>query len=59
MKLLLVCEYWYGTGGWSYKGYLEQLGCEVRVFDFRQPFFTTGKKKASIFSMSASNWAWS
>ncbi len=42
MKLLLVCEYWYGTGGWSYRGYLEQLGCEVRVFDFRQPFFTTG-----------------
>lgn len=42
MKLLLVCEYWYGTGGWSYKGYLEQLGCEVRVFDFRQPYFTLG-----------------
>jgi spore maturation protein CgeB len=42
MKLLLVCEYWYGTGGWSYKGYLEQLGCEVRVFDFRKPYFTAG-----------------
>lgn len=42
MKLLLVCEYWYGTGGWSYKGYLEQLGCEVQVFDFRQPFFSAG-----------------
>jgi len=42
MKLLLVCEYWYGTGGWSYRGYLEQLGCEVEVFDFRKPFFTTG-----------------
>jgi len=42
MKLLLVCEYWYGTGGWSYKGYLEQLGCEVRVFDFRKPRFTAG-----------------
>jgi spore maturation protein CgeB len=42
MKLLLVCEYWYGTGGWSYKGYLEQLGCEVQVFDFRKPFFSAG-----------------
>jgi len=36
MKLLLVCEYWYGTGGWSYKRYLEQLGCEVHIFDYRR-----------------------
>ena len=42
MKLLLVCEYWYGTGGWSYKKYLEQLGCEVHVFDYRQAYFTLG-----------------
>jgi len=36
MKILLVCEYWYGTGGWQYKKYLEQLGCQVEVFDFRK-----------------------
>lgn len=42
MKLLLVCEYWYGTGGWSYRPYLEQLGCEVTVFDFRVPRFSAG-----------------
>ncbi len=42
MKLLLLCEYWYGTGGWSYKKYLEQLGCEVEVFDYRAKFFRAG-----------------
>ncbi|MCB2205488.1 glycosyltransferase [bacterium] len=50
MKLLLVCEYWYGTGGWSYKGYLEELGCEVQVFDFRKAYFSAG---ASVPVLSA------
>jgi hypothetical protein len=36
MNILLVCEYWYGTGGWSYKPQLERLGCGVRVFDYRR-----------------------
>jgi spore maturation protein CgeB len=42
MTILLVCEYWYGTGGWSYKPHLERLGCRVEVFDYRAPFFTAG-----------------
>ncbi|MBL0173773.1 MAG: glycosyltransferase [Ignavibacteria bacterium] len=42
MKLLLVCEYWYGTGGWSYRKHLERLGCEVEIFDYRRSFFSTG-----------------
>jgi len=42
MKLLLVCEYWYGTGGWSYKKYLEELGCSVEIFDFRKSYFSAG-----------------
>ena len=42
MKILLVCEYWYGTGGWGYRRVLEELGCEVEIFDFRKPFFTPG-----------------
>lgn len=44
MKLLLVCEYWYGTGGWSYKKYLEQLDCEVEIFDYRTSYFTLGNQ---------------
>ena len=50
MKLLLVCEYWYGTGGWSYRKYLEQLGCTVEVFDYRKIRFSTG---ASVPIVSA------
>ena len=42
MKILLVCEYWYGTGGWGYKRVLEEMGHEVEVFDFRQPRFSLG-----------------
>lgn len=42
MKVLLVCEYWYGTGGWSYKKHLEGLGCEVDVFDYRGSYFSVG-----------------
>jgi spore maturation protein CgeB len=44
MKVLLVCEYWYGTGGWSYKPHLERLGCEVEVFDYRKEYFAAGKQ---------------
>ncbi|HOJ05488.1 MAG TPA: glycosyltransferase [Bacteroidota bacterium] len=36
MNILLVCEYWYGTGGWTYKPALEALGCTVHVFDYRK-----------------------
>jgi spore maturation protein CgeB len=42
MRVLLVCEYWYGTGGWSYRKYLEQLGCAVDIFDYRRVFFSAG-----------------
>jgi spore maturation protein CgeB len=36
MNILLVCEYWYGTGGWSYVPALRDLGCDVQVFDYRK-----------------------
>jgi spore maturation protein CgeB len=42
MKILLVCEYWYGTGGYGYKRYLEQLNCTVDVFDYRHAYYSTG-----------------
>ncbi len=42
MKLLLVCEYWYGTGGYGYKRVLDELGHDVHVFDYRKPRVTTG-----------------
>ena len=42
MKLLLVCEYWYGTGGWSYAKYLRRLGCDLEVFDYRRSYFSAG-----------------
>ncbi|MDH7515934.1 MAG: glycosyltransferase [Bacteroidota bacterium] len=42
MNILLVCEYWYGTGGWSYKHALERLGCSVDVFDYRRSYFSAG-----------------
>ncbi len=42
MIILLVCEYWYGTGGWSYKRALEELGCTVHVFDYRKAYFSLG-----------------
>jgi spore maturation protein CgeB len=50
MRILLVCEYWYGTGGWSYRPHLERLGCDVEVFDYRKAYFTAG---ASIPLVSA------
>lgn len=57
MKLLLVCEYWYGTGGWSYKKYLEQLGCEVHVFDYRKKYFTAGESVAVLSAITRRiNW---
>ena len=36
--ILLVCEYWYGTGGWSYEKYFKRLGCRVDVFDYRKSY---------------------
>ncbi|MCZ7558149.1 MAG: glycosyltransferase [Bacteroidia bacterium] len=36
MTILLVCEYWYGTGGWTYVPALQELGCTVHVFDYRK-----------------------
>jgi spore maturation protein CgeB len=36
MTILLVCEYWYGTGGWTYVPALKELGCTVHVFDYRK-----------------------
>jgi spore maturation protein CgeB len=42
MKILLVCEYWYGTGGYGYKRCLEELGCTVDVFDYRTVLFSLG-----------------
>ena len=36
MKFLLVCEYWYGSAGWSYSHTLEELGCQVAIFDYRR-----------------------
>ncbi len=42
MKILLVCEYWYGTGGWSYARALRDLGCEVEIFDYRSSWFSLG-----------------
>jgi spore maturation protein CgeB len=50
MKVLLVCEYWYGTGGWSYRKHLERLGCEVEIFDYRRSYFSAG---ASLPVLSA------
>ncbi len=52
MKLLLVCEYWYGTGGWSYKKYLEQLGCEVHVFDYRTIYFSVGYRTPIVSAVT-------
>jgi hypothetical protein len=48
MKILLVCEYWYGTGGYGYKRYLEQLGCDVEIFDYRRTYFSVGPKLGGI-----------
>jgi hypothetical protein len=42
MRILLVCEYWYGTGGWSYAHHLRRLDCEVEIFDYRQSRFSIG-----------------
>jgi len=36
VKFLLVCEYWYGSAGWSYSHTLEELGCQVTIFDYRR-----------------------
>ncbi len=36
MNILLVCEYWYGTGGWTYVPALRELGCDVHVYDYRK-----------------------
>ncbi len=36
MKILLVCEYWYGTGGWGYARVLREMGATVEVFDYRR-----------------------
>ena len=52
MKLLLVCEYWYGTGGWSYRRYLEELGCTVQVFDYRKARFTAGAALPVVSALS-------
>ncbi len=52
MTILLVCEYWYGTGGWGYKLALEQLGCTVHVFDYRRAHFTAGGSIPGIGTIS-------
>jgi spore maturation protein CgeB len=52
VKILLVCEYWYGTGGWGYKNYLEELGCEVHVFDYRTAYFKAGRALPLVGAVS-------
>jgi spore maturation protein CgeB len=42
MNILLVCEYWYGTGGFGYERILKDLGHEVQVFDYRTPRVKAG-----------------